>query len=773
MKTNIENLFTCRGVALTRSRIRPALAAIFALLSTPCRAEATRRRVNFMPRRDRVQAGQRLAKAACLIALALFSTLNLQPSTFAQGTAFTYQGQLQNNGSPASGTYDMTFTLFNTNTTGVVIAGPVTNGAVVVTNGLFTVLIDFGPSVFTGETNWLQIGVESNGVSSFTTLAPRQLLTPVPYAIYAEKATVLANGVAIGAGSGNTISISGATDSFIGGGNANDILFNSFYSMIGGGQGNSIEPNAGWSAIPGGNNNVIYSGWGTIGGGGGNSISNNSPFSVIAGGQNNTVQTNAQNSFIGAGSGNEASGDHATVAGGEGNTAVGSHAFIGGGAQNSVGGYDIVCGGLSNSVSADKSGVGSGIDNSVRGLASWIGGGQNNNVSANYSAIAGGNGNNLPSGGFGGGNYAFIGGGRFNTNASLDSTIAGGWLNGIPVNSPESTIGGGYSNNASGASATVGGGALNTASGFCATVPGGDKNVAGGDYSFAAGQQAQANNQGAFVWADSQNYTFSSTANDQFLIRAQGGVGINTALPQVSLDVNGGIHARGGAPGGFGTNDNGYMFGSPGDDDSGMSSLGDGQVEFYSNGSEAMRIAPGGNVGIGITTPSATLEVSNSSTIFPLNNIIFQIDSSYPSGIGPEGGNVFFVDGVGDCEMNGACSAEAFLAGSDRNAKENFAPVSAAEILDKVAALPISRWNFKNDKRVEHLGPMAQDFYAAFNVGRDDKHIATVDEDGVALAAIQGLNQKLSEKDAEIQQLQRSVTELKQQVSALAHQPPH
>ena len=97
-------------------------------------------------------------------AVLLFATLVLPPSTvFAQGTAFTYQGQLQNNGSPASGTYNLEFSLFNANTGGTAVAGPVTTNDVVVTNGLFTVLIDFGPGVFTGETNWLQIGVETNG----------------------------------------------------------------------------------------------------------------------------------------------------------------------------------------------------------------------------------------------------------------------------------------------------------------------------------------------------------------------------------------------------------------------------------------------------------------------------------------------------------------------------------------------------------------------------------------------------------------------------------
>src|SRR5208283_6144110 len=71
-----------------------------------------------------------------LLALLALSAINAQFSTaFAQGTAFTYQGRLNSGGSPAGGTYNLTFTLFNTNTTGVPIAGPVTNNAVSVTNG--------------------------------------------------------------------------------------------------------------------------------------------------------------------------------------------------------------------------------------------------------------------------------------------------------------------------------------------------------------------------------------------------------------------------------------------------------------------------------------------------------------------------------------------------------------------------------------------------------------------------------------------------------------
>jgi hypothetical protein len=107
---------------------------------------------------------------------------------------------------------------------------------------------------------------------------------------------------------------------------------------------------------------------------------------------------------------------------------------------------------------------------------------------------------------------------------------------------------------------------------------------------------------------------------------------------------------------------------------------------------------------------------------------------------------------------NGVVSATSFLSTCDRNVKENFAPIDTQEILDRVAGLPISEWSFKLDSATRHIGPTAQDFHAAFNIGTDDKHIATVDEEGVALAAIKGLHQEIAQqaraKDAEIHALQ-------------------
>src|ERR1700761_4972091 len=115
----------------------------------------------------------------------LFITLNLLSfSAFTQGTAFTYQGRLNSGSTVANGSFDLQFTLFNTNASGTVVAGPVTNSAVAVTNGLFTTLVDFG-NAFTGTSNWLEIAVSTNAANDYSTLAPRQQMTPVPYAIVA------------------------------------------------------------------------------------------------------------------------------------------------------------------------------------------------------------------------------------------------------------------------------------------------------------------------------------------------------------------------------------------------------------------------------------------------------------------------------------------------------------------------------------------------------------------------------------------------------------
>jgi hypothetical protein len=170
-----------------------------------------------------------------------------------------------------------------------------------------------------------------------------------------------------------------------------------------------------------------------------------------------------------------------------------------------------------------------------------IGGGAGNYVFGEYATIAGGDSNDVT------GNAATIAGGRTNTASAMSATIGGGASNYATLYS--ATVGGGVGNSASGYSlgfATIAGGSGNLARGDFSMVPGGYANQAGGDYSFAAGRSARVrtaadagestatcvNNcgdEGAFVWADALIQPFTSTGPNQFLMRANGGVGINTA----------------------------------------------------------------------------------------------------------------------------------------------------------------------------------------------------------------------------------------------------
>lgn len=111
------------------------------------------------------------------------------------GTAFTYQGRLDDNGQPANGTYDFEFRVGDSPVGGLQIGSAVTVGDVVVTDGLFTVQLDFGMTPFNGADRWLNVGVRAgNSVGAYTSLAPRQQFTVTPYALYAMNTYWAANG---------------------------------------------------------------------------------------------------------------------------------------------------------------------------------------------------------------------------------------------------------------------------------------------------------------------------------------------------------------------------------------------------------------------------------------------------------------------------------------------------------------------------------------------------------------------------------------------------
>lgn len=106
---------------------------------------------------------------------------------------------------------------------------------------------------------------------------------------------------------------------------------------------------------------------------------------------------------------------------------------------------------------------------------------------------------------------------------------------------------------------------------------------------------------------------------------------------------------------------------------------------------------------------------------------------------------------------------------SDRNLKENFRTVNSVDVLEKVAALPLTTWKFKAESDdIRHIGPMSQDFHEAFGYnGHDDRHIAATDADGVSMVAIQGLYQKLMAQQIETQGANARLSAIEARLQAL------
>jgi hypothetical protein len=122
------------------------------------------------------------------LTLLLLATLNPQLSAAPFGTAFTYQGRLIDGGAPATGNYDFWFKLYDAPASGLQQGGTIITNAMPVTNGLFTITLDFGAGAVNGDARWLDIWVHNAAGGSWVWLNPRQPLTPAPHAIYAANA---------------------------------------------------------------------------------------------------------------------------------------------------------------------------------------------------------------------------------------------------------------------------------------------------------------------------------------------------------------------------------------------------------------------------------------------------------------------------------------------------------------------------------------------------------------------------------------------------------
>jgi hypothetical protein len=335
---------------------------------------------------------------------------------------------------------------------------------------------------------------------------------------------------------------------------------------------------------------------------------------------------------------------------------------------------------------------------------------------SDYGTISGGTGNIVAYGSelgtIGGGylntvgEYASICGGASNTASGLESTVGGGVSN-AASNTVDTVCGGGW-NTASGAGSTVGGGLYNTASGAGSTVGGGVGNTASD--------------------ADS---TVSGGAS-------------NTALGSQST-VGGG--ASNTASSVYATVPGGYSNTAYGDDS-------------FAAGSYAYANASGCFV-----WADAAIAENQQCTVQGYGTAV-----SNAFVVRAEGGFEF----VTDTDGSGNPSAGVFLdpamlslgwqpisPPSDQYLKHDILEIDPRDVLERVISMPIATWRY-NGKEPLHLGPMAQDFYAAFKLGNDDRHIDTIDEGGVALAAVQGLHYESLRKDEVINALGARVANLEQ-----------
>ena len=383
-----------------------------------------------------------------------------------------------------------------------------------------------------------------------------------------------------------------------------------------------------------------------------------------------------------------------------------------------------------------------GINNIFTGPA-YVGGGEDNQASGTWSTVGGGR-NNIASG-----NYATVGGGGLGYGSYLSGNTASGHA---------ATIGGGFGNVASGGSSTVNGGDENRATGPWSTVAGGTNNYVsstGWVGTIAGGSNHIVTATLATIGGGEGNSASGSASTI-------GGGQSNIAQAQ-SATVAGGKNNR--ASGKYAAVGGG---GGP-------------PPYFFYLGNEARgdySTIPGGHR----NTAAGDFSFATGRRAKASHNGAFvwgdSIDTDKTSSIADEF-NVYASGGVRLFTNSAATVGAALAPGSgtwsllsDRESKENVAPVNAKAVLAQVVATPITTWNYKEqDDSIRHMGPMAQDFHMAFGLGVSDKLIDTVDSDGVALAAIQGLNEKLETENERLRAkqhaMQAELSALKKQVAAL------
>jgi FtsZ-binding cell division protein ZapB len=486
--------------------------------------------------------------------------------------------------------------------------------------------------------------------------------------------------------------------------------------------------------VGGGQGNTVYDDWGTVSGGTGNQAGSDDG--------DPQIPDNADYATVSGGDGNTASDSHATVSGGEGHTASGSHATVSGGDGNTASGGDAT-----------------------------VGGGFSNQASGNTATIAGGGQATASQ------SYATVGGGNLNEATAQEATVSGGESN--VASGSGAVIGGGNNNEAGGSNATIGGGQENAASATYATVGGGSYNDAAAKYAAIAGggptdefDQTNTNNvvydNYGTIGGGGNNQAGSDDGDPQDPTNAPyatvAGGKANTAnadLATVAGGANNTASATGATVAGGGTDGI-----NSGNEASGKAATVGGGNNNTASGFGAT--VPGGQRGAAEDDKSFVWNDGTGYHAIPNSNFDGLSSNTAVDGEPVTGANTFSVSATGGVRfITGSASnpnvtyipndSAGWTTTSSRAVKTNIDPVDPEDALAGVEEMEVTTWEYDNDgdgAGTTHIGPMAGDFHEAFDVGSSDEHINSINADGVAFAAIQGLSAKLDERDERIADLE-------------------
>jgi hypothetical protein len=453
------------------------------------------------------------------------------------------------------------------------------------------------------------------------------------------------------------------------------------------------------------------------------------------------IQSDGQ---LATGEDNVASGDSSSVSGGHDNTASGTAAAVGGGGYNTaLGAYSTVAGGFHNQAEGDYSAITGGNADTANGDFAYIGGGALNRADSLYAVVSGGLSN------IAGDSLAVVAGGRSNAATGLKSTVSGGTNN--KADTTGATVCGGGDNYASGYFSIIGGGAQDTAYGNFGFVGGGFKNQAGLFAVVGGGSQNKATESVAAVCGGWHN-----TASDTMAY--VGGGYSNLASGHASTVCGGSNNTADG----WGSLASGGLANRV---DAQFSGVVAGLNDTLTSGA-SISLVFGEGVHLDNAYRVVLFEGLNSGRV-GINRDDSDGGINYPLHVGTNtsNGNAAYLSAGGT-----------WTNGSSRSFKENFQPLDGDELLKKIDHLPVESWNYR-DTEERHIGPVAEDFVAAFDVGttldngsRDNKYLSTMDVAGVALAAVKELYLKstqLEQKSERIEELEAQILELRALVNKL------